>query len=715
MAVTSGTMDTLYMHGIGVHRGAFDRIHPSRDPILAKFNYRGSEPIQGQVACPMKLSTKASLLIVTLVVALFVPLSSIVLHVQEAALRKATFNTVDGVVQSWAHLASSFVENAHRDANSLAATLPAEALRSGRMDGIEAHLRKVYDTQDFGNGVFLLGPQGDILLDYPPHPEVRGRSMAFREYFSRTLAEKRGVVSAPYTSLRTGRPVLTVTAPILDEQASVVAVVACSYDLLDPGILGGIRDQRLGRTGYLYLFDRTRLMILHPDSARILQRDIPLGANKALDQAIEGLEGPAATINSRGIPMLVSFRSIRGTPWILGAQIPQAEAFEATGSSRRLMLLTTSLSLLVILAVSLLVIRRLSRPLRQLHEAASAIALELEGGQPDRNVLPTLASIHSRDEIGTLAQTFRELVERQQRSLGLLKQAASEWERTFDAVNEAILCLDGDGRVLRINRMAADWFRVSPEAAIGRDGRALVLEGQATSEAWPTTTELDTEHTRSWTDALPHRAGTFEFRASPLLQEGRIAGMILAVRDFTEQARKEEDIRKQAFFDALTGLPNRLLLMDRLAQTLAAGARSQRDVGVLFLDLDHFKEINDTWGHEMGDAVLKEVAGRLKKLVRREDTAARLGGDEFVMVLSGIARDEDLGLVAGKVLAAIQEPFLLEGHDLRLGTSIGIAIGPRDGREGPILMKHADAAMYQAKRGGRSGFRLYSEDQPAEV
>ncbi len=656
----------------------------------------------------MKLSTKASLLIITMVVTLFIPLSSILIRFQEAALRKATFSTVDGVVQSWARMVSSFVENAHRDANSLAATIPTGALRSGRMDAIESHFRKVYETQDFGNGIFLLGPSGDVLLDYPPHPEVRGRSIAFRDYFSRTLAEKRGVVSAPYISLRTGRPVLTVTAPILDEHDSILAVVACSYDLLDPSVLGGLRDQRLGRTGYLYLFDRSRLMILHPDPKRILQRDIPLGANKALDQAIEGQEGAATTVNSRGIPMLASFRSIRGTSWILGAQIPQAEAFEATASSRRLMLLATILSLLVILAVSILVVRHLARPLRHLHEAARAISLELEGGPPGRTVIPLLASIHSKDEIGTLAQTFRELVERQQRSLGLLKQAAAEWERTFDAVNEAILCLDGSGRILRINRMAADWFRVSPEAAIGRAARNLVLGAEAASEFWPTASELDAEHSRTWTDALPHREGIFEFRASPLLQEGQVTGMILAVRDFTEQVRREEDIRKQAFFDALTGLPNRILLLDRLLQALAAGARSQREVGVLFLDLDHFKEINDTWGHDVGDAVLMEVATRLERLVRREDTAARLGGDEFVIVISGIVRTEDIGIVANKVIEAIREPFLIEGHELRVGTSIGIAIAPQDGLEGLILLKNADAAMYQAKREGRSTFRLFS-------
>ena len=660
----------------------------------------------------MKLATKASLLITIMVMVLFVPVSSVVLHFQEDLLRKATFNTVDAVVKNAALLVASVVENAHRSANALAATLPVEALHEGHLEPLEAHLKKGYDTQNFRNGIFLLDPRGKVLLDYPAHPDMRGRAMAFREYFVRTMAERRGVVSEPYISARTGKPVLTVTAPILGGDGSVLAVLACSYDLLDPGVLGGIRDQRLGRTGYMYLFDRSRLMILHPDSKRILKRDIPLGANKVLDKAIEGYEGPGATINSRGIPMLASFRQVPGTPWILGAQIPEAEAFEATASSRRLMLRTTALSLVLLLVVGVFTVRYFARPLGQLHQAARAIALDLEGGGTGRGIIPMLASIQSKDEIGTLAQTFRELVERQHQSLDLLKRAASEWERTFDAVHEAILCLDLDGRILQINRVASDLLRISPEAASGRSGKALVLGAEADAGFWPQATSLDAEHAQSWTSPLPHREGVYEFRAAPVVQEGVLSGMILAVRDVTERAQQEEDIRKQAFLDALTGLPNRILLMDRLQQALVANTRAGRGVAVLFLDLDHFKQVNDTKGHDVGDALLRETALRLGALIRRNDTVARLGGDEFVIVISDIGGRAAAELVATKVIQSLAAAFLIQGHALHVGTSIGIAMAPEDGTEGLALLKHADAAMYQAKREGRSTFRHHSAEPP---
>ena len=657
----------------------------------------------------MKLSTKASLIIITVVVGLFIPLSSIVLRFQEVALRKATFNAVDGVVKSWARSVTSFVANAHQDANTLAATLSVEDLQARRFGSIEAQLRKVYQNQNFGNGIFLLDPQGNILLDYPSHPDLQGRSVGFREYFIRTMAEQKGVLSAPYVSARTGRPVLTVTAPIRDQQGIIRGVVACSYDLLDPETLGGLRQQRLGQSGYLYLFDRSRMMILHPDTTRILQRDIPLGANKILDQAIEGYEGPGATVNSRGIPMLVSYMGVRGTPWILGAQIPQAEAFEATADSRRLMLLTTGISLLIILVVGVLTVRHFSKPIARLHEAARAITHELEGGNTGREVLPFLDSIRTKDEIGTLAQTFRELVERQHESLGLLKQAATEWELTFDSVLAAILCLDGEGRILRVNRTASDWFRLSPEAALGQEAKPLVLGQDNPDGFWPVAAQLDAAHSRTWTGNLPHQEGTFEFRASPMLQDGVATGMILVFRDVTEQVRKTDDIRKQAFFDALTGLPNRILLMDRLQQALATGTRSGRAVGVLFLDLDHFKDINDTWGHDVGDQLLQEAGARLKALIRKNDTAARLGGDEFVMVISEVNDPRDVVVIATKVIESIRGAFRLAGQDLHVGTSIGIALAPKDGDDGPTLLKNADAAMYQAKRAGRSTYRLFSD------
>ena len=503
----------------------------------------------------MKLRTKSSLLIVAIVAVLFIPLSSTMVHFQEAALRRAAFNTVDSTALSSSMAVAQVLENAQRQAASLAATFPVEALRSKNLPLLQAYLRKAYNAHDFSNGIFLVDPRGGLILDYPAHQELQGRSVATQPYFRQTLAEGQGVLSEPYLSARTGRPVLTITAPIFDDKDALAGVLGCSFDLLAPDAFKEIHTRRLGQTGYVYVFDRSRLMILHPDPRRILQRDIPAGSNLVLDKAIEGFEGTGATVNSRGVPMLLSYRKIPGTSWILGAQIPQAEAFEALAGSRRVMLVTTLISLLVILVIGVAMVSYLAQPLGLLRRAARAITRELEEGRPGQEVLPLLQSIHSGDELQLLAQTFVELVERQRQSLGMLKQAASEWERTFDSVDEAVLCLDPEGRIQRINRLAGHWFRINPERAIGLEGKTLVLGEEATAAFWPEAGLLDAEHAQAWTAPLPHREGLFGFKASPVLQEGVVGGMILSVRDIPDEAQRTEDAFKRATLEQLQRIP----------------------------------------------------------------------------------------------------------------------------------------------------------------
>ena len=188
------------------------------------------------------------------------------------------------------------------------------------------------------------------------------------------------------------------------------------------------------------------------------------------------------------------------------------------------------------------------------------------------------------------------------------------------------------------------------------------------------------------------------------------------IEDITERKRNQEEIRQLAYYDVLTGLPNRRLLLDRLNQALAQAQRHQRSLAVMFLDLDHFKEINDTLGHDVGDELLKVVAKRLELCVRGGDTVSRLGGDEFLIILSEIARQQDAALVAEKVLDLLSSPLTIHGHKLAITTSVGIAIYSVDsGDDSMKLIKKADIAMYQAKEAGRNGFRFFSGNHETAV
>lgn len=188
---------------------------------------------------------------------------------------------------------------------------------------------------------------------------------------------------------------------------------------------------------------------------------------------------------------------------------------------------------------------------------------------------------------------------------------------------------------------------------------------------------------------------------------GVVRYLIGQIQDITERKRDQEQIHHLAYYDTLTDLPNRRLLLDRLNQALAQAKRHARSMAVMFLDLDQFKQVNDTLGHDVGDELLKEVAQRLGACVRKGDTLSRQGGDEFVFVLTEVSREQDAARVAEKILAALSMPFSIRGHELRVTASIGIAVNAVNGiNDAQELMKRADMAMYAAKEAGRNGYRF---------
>jgi diguanylate cyclase (GGDEF)-like protein len=176
---------------------------------------------------------------------------------------------------------------------------------------------------------------------------------------------------------------------------------------------------------------------------------------------------------------------------------------------------------------------------------------------------------------------------------------------------------------------------------------------------------------------------------------------------FIERKRTEDRLAYMAQFDALTGLPNRTLYLDRLAHSLVEAGRDKLPVGVLFVDIDRFKGVNDTLGHAVGDQLLVEIATRLSQVVRPTDTVGRLSGDEFAIALAHLTHAEDARIVAQKIVASLAEPFAVNGTSVYVSASVGISIHPSDGSEPDILLKNADAAMYRAKEAGRSGYQFF--------
>jgi len=196
-------------------------------------------------------------------------------------------------------------------------------------------------------------------------------------------------------------------------------------------------------------------------------------------------------------------------------------------------------------------------------------------------------------------------------------------------------------------------------------------------------------------------------------RRGRPVHDVSIIEDISDRKHDEQKIQYLATHDGLTGLPNRAMFMELLALATETARRYKREFAVLFVDLDRFKIINDTLGHEAGDVLLREIAARLKDCVRASDVVARLGGDEFVVLLQEVGGETQVGTIARGILSAAMKPVVILGHECRVTASIGVCMHPAEGQDEHALMKHADMAMYLAKQEGKNNFQFYTQDMKA--
>lgn len=298
---------------------------------------------------------------------------------------------------------------------------------------------------------------------------------------------------------------------------------------------------------------------------------------------------------------------------------------------------------------------------------------------------------------------------------------AKEMEtRLFGAILVAspdpIYVLNLEGRFIYANEAAADLFALNPKEIIGQSSLDL---------GFAFVSDLQRNLKKVVTDKSPcrgkfkhtfssGRGERFEYTLAPVLDEQRNTEAIVCIfRDITEQALAEEKIWHNAHHDLLTGLPNRRLFLDRLEQEIKHAKRSSLPLAVLFMDLDGFKEVNDSFGHEVGDHLLAEVAARLTDCVRADDTVARLGGDEFTVILTGAKQRKDVERVAQIIIDALAIPFCIEQQVVRISVSVGITFYPHDASTPVDLLEAADQAMYKAKKYGANQMCFYEPPDKA--
>ncbi len=350
--------------------------------------------------------------------------------------------------------------------------------------------------------------------------------------------------------------------------------------------------------------------------------------------------------------------------------------------------------------------RALGEVHQRLHIQAHRLLVQREKGEP--------LSQSGYEQLLEQSEQLRELVIHLR---GLFRQnlhlVARLMSKVFENAAEGVIITAPDGTILNVNRAFTGTTGYTPEEAIGKTPN-LLYSGRHDTGFYRAMWE-QIERQGQWQGEIWNRRKDGELYVEWLSvaavtdELGRTLNYVGIFYDMTRQRESDERLYHLAHHDLLTGLPNRMLFHDLVRQALMHARRRQEVVAVMFLDLDGFKPVNDSYGHHVGDLLLKQVADRLKTCLRSSDAVGRFGGDEFTVVASD-ASEKGIQVLAEKIVRLLAEPYPMDGYRCDLSASVGIALYPRDGRSPDLLLRHADIAMYQAKSAGKNRYRLFAPE-----
>lgn len=575
----------------------------------------------------------------------------------------------------------------------------------------------------FNGGVMVWNQQGGLLANVQFQASGSMANVLDPQDLASVLKKGQNVIGGVRRHDQLGVGVFAMAVPIHNVQGAIIGALSAVIRLDQANFLSALTAHHYGQSGNFFLIEpRQRLIFATSDKKRLMEVLPAAGISPWIDRFMQGFEGTARVVNPLGVEVLVSIEQIPLAHWYASVTMSPAEALAPVLSLRSHLGLAALVMLLLCAGLIWLILRHLLAPM--------LAAVKTLDGFTTKNQPPQALPVFRQDEIGHLVGGFNRLLDtlaQQQNTLLISEQFK---QAVLNSVTAKIAVLDQDGVIVAVNEA---WKRFALENAeatghsaadthIGvnylsadqgikadaastdvmalREGIVAVLEGR--SPRFYLEYPGHSQQQQRW----------FSMSVTPL-GEAPLRGVVLSYEDISERIQAENQVRELAFYDPLTHLPNRRLAMERLAQQMVRARRTQCRLALLFIDLDKFKPINDELGHEVGDWLLQAVAQRIQSCLRESDTAARIGGDEFVALLPDLQTVDAAVAVAEKIRQALAQEFVTaQGAALRISSSIGVALYPDHGETEQDLLRLGDAAMYQAKKGGRNAVVLCAPVTP---
>ncbi len=556
----------------------------------------------------------------------------------------------------------------------------------------------------FNGGSFVTGADGTAVATYPEHVKRQGINYLDRDYISKAASEGRVTIGRPVMGRKVAAPIVGVGAPIRDQQGRVIGVVAGVINLGTSSFLEHAGYSKVADGGsYLLLDAQHRMVLADTQNKRVMSRLPEPGANAMLDRLLQAQQGTEIFVNPAGVEVLASVRAVPVAGWFVSVQLPTVEAFAPIRALQRRLLVT---ALLLTALAGSLVWWLLSRELAPL-----LVTAEVLGSHPTDQATPVALPMTRSREIDQLIGAFNGLLHTLAEQQSALNDRETLYRTAFRTNPDAVsITRVADDRVIDVNESFLQLFGWTREEVLGQTTHALDLRLQGGGRPGFFVALRGTDQGRDLEVEVLTRQNELLHTlvsVSGITLAGQPCRLTMA-HDVTERKAAADQIHRLAYADPLTQLPNRRLLMDLLQQSIDRCFNRRQLGALIFVDLDDFKTLNDTRGHDQGDLLLVNTARRLRACVRSGDTVARLGGDEFVVLLENLGpRAEEANLhaqrLAEQLLAVLSTPSGLDGHEHHGSASLGYALFGEQCESTAEPLKRAELAMYQAKASGRSG------------